>query len=283
MKVKFSALRELQTFKSIESLNLSMRAFLYRHKHDLSENAIRIYHLLTQHSVKIPGVSFASIKYLCYKAEVSRSTVFRALKKLEELGAIRRHAQYREDGGRAQSVYIILPQDVSILSNVTRGDETGDVTRGDKRQKPRSEADKPASKRTDTMPSNYAIYDVEKQNNVSSNEIDLANLDHTYTPKNVPSDFVRAVKPFYSTANQIYKLWGSVLAAANKVGVIIELVPIELVIEAFKESVFALKARRIKKDFGAYFYGTVYEMLDGAERKRRGERSTWGHDWVNAG
>lgn len=85
MKVKFSAMRELQTFKSIESLNLSMRAFLYRHKHDLSENAIRIYHLLTQHSVKIPGVSFASIKYLCYKAEVSRSTVFRALKKLESL------------------------------------------------------------------------------------------------------------------------------------------------------------------------------------------------------
>ncbi|MFS8630404.1 MAG: helix-turn-helix domain-containing protein, partial [Bacillales bacterium] len=109
MQVEFNRLRAFQSFDTIDDLNRSIRAFLYRHKHALSENAIRLYRLLAQHSVKIPGVSFASTSYMADKLGVTRRTVFRLLKRLEALGAIERKALHREDGGRAQSAIIILP------------------------------------------------------------------------------------------------------------------------------------------------------------------------------
>nr|MBO2498034.1 hypothetical protein [Bacillota bacterium] len=255
MQVEFNRLRAFQSFDTIDDLNRSIRAFLYRNKHALSENAIRLYRLLAQHSVKIPGVSFASTAYWADKLSVSRRTVFRLLKRLEALGAIERRALHREDGGRAQSAIIILPY-------VSQGVVIEDASQGAADEKPHDEKAEAASDRADTGISNGVISDREKErNNVSADD-----LDYTYTPGNVPRQFVNAVKPFFRSANEIYRLWGTIRAAAKRIGTVT--VPVDLAVDAFKQTVFAYKAGRVRKDFGAYLYGTITQMI-AAEIRRQ--------------
>lgn len=83
-------------------------------------------------------------------------------------------------------------------------------------------------------------------------------LDDTYIPKNVPEEFVAAVKPFFGTAEEIYHLWGRVLLGYKQYSL---KNPVEFykekAVESFKQAVFAYKNRLIKKDFSGYFYGIL--------------------------
>jgi hypothetical protein len=93
-------------------------------------------------------------------------------------------------------------------------------------------------------------------------------LDETFTPKNVPDSFISAVKPFIRDAKEIYTLWGKVLMAYKQFSFVNPVVfYVDTTIDAFKQTVFAHKQRKIQKDFKGYFYGTLKKMFTYQKRE----------------
>lgn len=94
-------------------------------------------------------------------------------------------------------------------------------------------------------------------------------LDYHFTPSNVPDTFIKTVKPFFSKAKDIYYFWGRVLLAHNQSNLSYPVEDyINVAIQAFKESVFAYRHNRIKKEFAGYFFGTFRKMLAAEVRRR---------------
>ena len=99
-------------------------------------------------------------------------------------------------------------------------------------------------------------------------EMQLEDLDETFTPENVPNQFRDAVSPFFKSAKEIYKLYHRVLIAykRSKIDKPIECV-IDRAVQAFKETVFAQKSNKIKSTFEGYFYRIIESKL-AVERRR---------------
>jgi hypothetical protein len=83
------------------------------------------------------------------------------------------------------------------------------------------------------------------------------------------------VKSFVGSAYAIYRLWGTVCASMRYMGMLEA--PIDVIIDSFRQSVFAYKAKKIKKDLGAYFYGTLCAMF-AAERRKSMNIPDWLQD-----
>jgi hypothetical protein len=93
-------------------------------------------------------------------------------------------------------------------------------------------------------------------------------LNHQYVPSVVPKAFTEAVRPFFNDANEIYRLWGKTRLAHQISGLNTPLEDlIDITVQAFNESIFAYKQKRIKKAFTGYFFGTLRSMF--AVEKRR--------------
>lgn len=98
-------------------------------------------------------------------------------------------------------------------------------------------------------------------------------LDSSFTPKNVPGEFVKTAKPFFDDAEEIHDLWKKAALVYRQFDLLHELEQYtELVIDALQQSVYALKERKIRKDFKGYFYGTLLKMF--TYQKRRETFST---------
>lgn len=93
-------------------------------------------------------------------------------------------------------------------------------------------------------------------------------LNSSFTPKNVPGEFVKTAKPFFDDAEEIHGLWKKAALVYRQFDLLHELEQYtELVIEALKQSVYALKHRKIRKDFKGYFYGTLLKMFTYQKRQ----------------
>jgi hypothetical protein len=93
-------------------------------------------------------------------------------------------------------------------------------------------------------------------------------LDESFTPSHIPKSFILAVKPFFGQAKEIYQLWGKAMLAYRITRLntpLEELTP--LVVQAFKESIFSHKHKRIKGSFNAYFFGTLRNMMTIEKRR----------------
>ncbi|UOQ43730.1 hypothetical protein MUN89_17870 [Halobacillus salinarum] len=91
-------------------------------------------------------------------------------------------------------------------------------------------------------------------------------LDFSYLTEFVPQEFIQAVKPFVK-AEEAFSLWGKVQAVSKRMAPeVMEI--IEPAIRAFKSSVMAYKMKRVKKGFGAYFWGALQGVFAVEQRKR---------------
>ncbi|WP_156154090.1 transcriptional regulator [Domibacillus tundrae] len=93
-------------------------------------------------------------------------------------------------------------------------------------------------------------------------------LNSSFTPKNVPGEFVKTAKPFFDDAEEIHDLWKKAALVYRQFDLLHELEQYtELVIDALKQSVYAMKHRKIRKDFKGYFYGTLLKMFTYQKRQ----------------
>ncbi|AHA71047.1 hypothetical protein ABE47_06590 [Bacillus thuringiensis] len=252
--------KELQSFQSVEEMNEALCSFLYKHTHQLSDSAIKVLKFLARHSCKIPGVSFLKVGTIAEKLEISDRTVRRVLKVLEGFEVITRHKTIRTEGklrgGNGHNVYVLLKK-YSVTPNVL---PKMSQRQGGENPTESKVSDVKLDKET-KLSESHPLEELKNELNVketserASKETKLEDLDETFTPENVPSEFRDVVAPFFKSADKIYKLYHRVIIAykRSKIDKPIEQV-ISQAIEAFKETVFAKKANKIKSTFEGYFY-----------------------------
>lgn len=105
----FEYLAQYTTFESIADMDKSVEDHIAAHYYELTESERAIVYKLASHSLNYPGVCHLKASTVAESLEISTKTVYRAIKKLELLGIIKRQKTTKVKGGRGANIYIILP------------------------------------------------------------------------------------------------------------------------------------------------------------------------------
>jgi len=236
--------RHHQTFDDMNELNDHLRLHIDNNA-ELSKSTVKVLKLLSRYSCVIKGVSWMKRRTIASHVDVSEKTVSRALKSLEQAGIIKRIPTVKKSGGRGYDITIILKCPVRLSSR----EPAESLCESKRRTKEMQEETKNINK-------TYV-----------SKEPSLNELDASFTPNTVPQDFKTACKPFFG-ANETYQLWQRVKVAYNRCELDSRLSELsDVIINAFKSSIFAYKRGKIRQSFRAYFYVTVERMFDDVFRE----------------
>ena len=97
-KLNYDTIKTYQSFKTIDEMDQAVRGFLYKYKSTLSAGTEKVLNFIWRYSVKVVGVSFAKYETIAEAVGVSRRTVIRAVKTLEELGFLKKISTARMNG-----------------------------------------------------------------------------------------------------------------------------------------------------------------------------------------
>lgn len=249
----------LSEFKTINEFNETVKAIRFTYKEKFTKSELIALEQLTRFCVKHIGVSNARISKLVEATHkeyqgISRSTFERMIRKAKQIGFLSVHQTMRTKGGLSHNVYVFRRFDGAPEEKLTERNE---------RQNPVLATAQPEITATKTT----VVENKPKKIQVLRS-IPIEQLDYTYVPSHVPTQFTKAVKPFFSQAKQICSLWDRALIAYRSMRFdepIEWLLPI--ITKAFKETVYRFKQKKVKTEFNAYFYGTLSGLLVVEKRK----------------
>ena len=96
----FVYLAQYTTFNSIQEMDQHVEEHIQQHFFELTESERAIVYKLASHSLNYPGVCHLKASTIADNLEISTKTVYRAIKKLESLGIIKKQTTTKEKGGR---------------------------------------------------------------------------------------------------------------------------------------------------------------------------------------
>lgn len=105
----FEYLATYKTFNSVQEMDQHIEQHIQQHYYDLTESERAIVYKLASHALNFPGVCHLKASTIADNIEISTKTVYRAIKRLESLGIIKKEITTKEKGGRGANIYIILP------------------------------------------------------------------------------------------------------------------------------------------------------------------------------
>ena len=111
-------------------MDQAVRGFLYKYKSTLSDGTEKVLNFIWRYSVKFVWVSFAKYETIAEAVGVSRRTVIRAVKTLEDLGFLKKISTARMNGKQGVNLYVIQPFKTidSLLQPMSLQDGTAPVT-----------------------------------------------------------------------------------------------------------------------------------------------------------
>jgi DNA-binding Lrp family transcriptional regulator len=234
-------LREYETFQNVSEMDSFLSEVLSYL--ELSEIERKLLRLLAGHSCKFVGVSWLKVDTMANALEVSSKTIQRALKRMKELGIIKRVRTLRPiKGGFGASLTLICPVALSY------------------REEAEKSAPEPAQKVSEQKET--FIFKAFKKD---LKHIRQHEIDYTYLEEWLPFELIQAVKPFVSP-EEAFSLWGKVQVASRKYAPSVSEI-IKPAIRAFKATVLAYQRRRIKGSFGGYFWGALTGVFSVEQRK----------------
>jgi Helix-turn-helix domain len=247
-------LEEHRVFDSAEELNEAIRLHLRKHRYKLNKTAFTVLETISRYAVKYGGAAWLKGRTLADLVGKSEPTVRRAVAFLEKLGILERVPQMRKKSGGngANIIRILPPQKLNDHPEMIARKEVEYPC------KAKVEAANSQKESTSFKSFNTSLKILRKE----------TRLGYSFTPKNVPEPFIKTVKPFFYEAADIYQLWGKAMLAYKKFTLLHMLEDYtELVLDAFKQSIYAHKHRKIRKDFKGYFYGTLLKMFTYQKRR----------------
>lgn len=252
--------KEYATFESVgdmrKAVNKHVKTILESGLTDLwKKKLIRLLDHLRDLSQKYPGLSFASQRAIAKCLGLKKpDTVGIWLKKLEDMGIVKiLHTKRYHKMQQTANFMQILPTETKTEDKKTkRGAEKVDKPRQDK-----------------GMETKNGEHEFKNSLNSKTNINTTYNrLDDSFTPKIVPDEFVKTTKPFLGDAKDIYDLWKKAILVYRQFDLLHDLKQyVDIVIDAFKQSIYAHKHRKIQKDFKGYFYGTLLNMFTYQKRQ----------------
>ncbi|MHA7740417.1 transcriptional regulator [Priestia aryabhattai] len=218
------------------------------------------------------GFCFPGSTYLGKTYEKSKGTIDRHLKELRKQGQI--VTVYRRcprNNGKGNPVHLFVNHPyfnhwVKYLQLNLEADVEADV----KTENAQSTWESKSKETKKQSTYNLSLKDLNKY---IRNGVNLK-LSSDYVPSYIPKKFKDIVKPFFPYANDTYELWGKVRLAykLSRLEQPLEDI-VEIVVQAFKETVFAYKKKRIQTTFAAYFFGTLRGLFI-IERRKEVLRNT---------
>ncbi|WP_339225974.1 helix-turn-helix domain-containing protein [Bacillus sp. FSL P4-0290] len=224
---------KMASFRSVDELNGAIRTHIYRNKSDLTPAAIEVLKVLSRHAVKTPGVAYLKLATIAELIGKHRVTVIRSIKRLVDLGIIRKEIKYRPvSGGNGANMYVILP--------ATKADVTPSVL-------PRQAAEKPTETKAEVP---------KRKDEAVISQSKLKLLRNTYAA------FKSAVNTFVSDRKLTSKLYGIYLAHTSYLkGVYAADTLQEIGLEAVRQTFIATKRKAIR-NLAGYYNGVLDRMLD---------------------
>lgn len=270
----YQTMKELSNFENKEQINILVRKFLYTYKHELTPATIKTLKIVSRLAVKVPGVCWSRIEKLVEYTGKSRSTIHRALSALEKLGIIERKKTIRRKGGYGHLVIVFKPMENLCALPCDTSNDTTEMTQREESEKPHQESDQQQQNKAETKI--FKTKTSKRNKNIIRNEkrepsVENYDLDETFVDKEVPKEFVNETKKGFNAIG-IEKLWNSTKAAFKNAAGLLMYQDTTLAISAFKQTVKAYKQKKVKKDFGAYYYGTLVEMIRDQEREVAAEQ-----------
>jgi len=112
----FEYLAQYETFNTVADMDENVEDHIAAHFYDLTESERAIVFKLASHSLEYPGACHLKASTIAAALEISTKTVYRSVKKLEELGIIKKVPGTKLNGIKGASIYRILPYVPSSVS-----------------------------------------------------------------------------------------------------------------------------------------------------------------------
>ena len=251
-------LRPYQTHPDATSVAASVEWHIRNAR--LNETALRVLRVLQFRSKIVYGAAWLKLETIADVIGKSVRTVRRALRQLEQAEVIDTYFQTREkSGGDGASVFTIRP-----VISIVRANVRPSLSARVEDENPRHAEDEGSSAKgkDDSLKKHQ-----EKNEVYTSGEGEEDKpLDKSFVPDTVPAEFTDAVWPYLRDAVKVHRLYTRAIIASRQLGDY-KGVRDHVAVQAFKATVFALKAGKVKTDMFAYFYGT-YRSLAIADIRR---------------
>jgi hypothetical protein len=201
------------------------------------------------------GFVYASDQYLGERYEVSDRTVRNVLAMLRKKGLI--VTVYRglsNHNGRGCPMHLFV--DHPYFENWNNYLNLEDFQEDFQSQNAETACESKESETKKKSTNNLTINSLNKLRTGS------VHLSAEFTPSIVPEDFKNTVRVFFNDAKEIHDIWKKACLANKISGLNVpseDIMPV--ILQAFKEAIYALKQNKIKKDFQGYFFGTLRGML----------------------
>lgn len=185
-------------FKSKEGVRLSIQEHLSKVKEKLAPSTLKVLDVLRMRAMKVFGVAYLKIETVMKMTKVSRASVERGVRKLEQLGIIKRITTARKTGLQGANMFVFLPSNDGV--------EMMGLEDGKKPTVSSLEADKSKF--------NTGVFNTpknQKEKNKDNVKVTRLEKDFTITPSYVPKEFVKAIKPAFPYGAVIKQFWSRVV------------------------------------------------------------------------
>ncbi|MGG4444510.1 helix-turn-helix domain-containing protein [Brevibacillus fortis] len=196
-----SMLLEMQPFSyfaSKEQLRHSINERVRKLRNKLTPSTMCVLDILRLRSMKVLGVSYLKIETIMALTKVSRASVERAIRKLEQVGFIKRVTTIRKTGLQGANIYYFLPSDDGV-----------EVTGLDKPKTPeKSKLEVPKQE------ANTGVFNTPKRpKDTKKNNVNGTHLtkDSSVIPSYIPKEFSNLIQQGFESGHVIKQFWSKVV------------------------------------------------------------------------
>ncbi|AGR47386.1 hypothetical protein EMERY_49 [Brevibacillus phage Emery] len=199
--VDVSTMKSMERFSNFakkEHLRQAIAVHLKQTGERLTPSTLKVLDVLRLRSMKVIGVAYLKIETIMKMTKVSRASVERGIRKLEQLGIIKRITTARKTGLQGANMFVFLPSNDGVGM---KGLDDG--------KKPIA-----LSSETDKNKSNTGVFNTSKnqeEKNKDNVKITRLEKDLSVIPSYIPEDFVKAIKPAFSCGTVIKQFWSRVV------------------------------------------------------------------------
>lgn len=260
--------KHLSNFTSLKDFNNNFEMWLAGDKKQFTKKEFIIVRRLSKYSAKVYGVSNISVRRLLQAVEqhdnvtVSEATFHRAKRKAAKLGIITIHSTKRTDNSQSSNLYVFnrYSSQKDSPTKKQNHNETLIQQQKEKREMTSHEADK--NFKTNMNNNN-------RKEGVSKNFYTKKSsaLDHNHVSQSVPKKLIKAIKPFFNTAADIYEVYKRLTIATKDVPHTL-FTNIDDYVSTFKQTIYRLKSGIVRGDYLGYLYGAFKNKANELGRVR---------------
>ncbi|PIC78627.1 hypothetical protein CSV75_15910 [Sporosarcina sp. P18a] len=265
--------KEYSNFRDLKDFNNNIEMFLAEHKAEFTKSEYMLFRRLTKYCAKVAGVANASIKTLLAGAKLkdfilgaSESTFHRMKRKAIKLGILEVHTVIRKNESQSSNLWVFKRfSSKPVTADNCVKKEYSDTPQTEGEQVEVAPQQQKVFKQLTPLKTRV-ISKTKLINNIKTRIQDVPEinqqLDYSFVPEYIPKEFTNTVKPFFDSADAIVKLWHSSTTAVKRTaGLEFPEIAIDIIIRAFKETVYQYKKRKIRKEFNGYYYGVLCNKL----------------------